>query len=306
MRIEEIFRRADTQGWLCVQKADPSASSETPGEVTIEADEPVVAASVIKVLIAIAAESAFARGDLDPTGLVTLAAAERTPGPVGFSLFEDDVSVSGRDLVSTMLTISDNAAADALLGMVGRERCNELAIELGLGGTEIVSDLGAMINSVTRVAGFIDWAAMTHWSESEQSEDERERVRRRVAAATALDPTRATRTTARDMCRLLRLIWEDRAGPAPACGRVRVHLSRQLTRNRLAAAFPSPARVAAKSGGLFGVVRNEIGVIDQPGGQRFYAAVFTRADPQADEARVNAAIGAAAAEGVLRCSSAPR
>ena len=205
-----------------------------------------------------------------------------------------------------MLTISDNVAADSLLGLVGREHCNEIAVELGLGGTEIVSDLGTMIDSIAGEAGFVDWATMTRWSEADRTADERERVRVRVAAAAALDPARATRTTARDMCRLLRLIWEDRAGPATACARVRLHLSRQLTRHRLAAGFPFPTRVAAKSGGLLGVVRNEIGVIDQPDGQRFYVAVFTRADPQADEARVNAAIGAAAAEGVRRCSSAPR
>jgi len=75
-------------------------------------------------------------------------------------------------------------------------------------------------------------------------------------------------------------------------------MARQLTRHRLASAFPPPARVAAKSGGLLGVVRNKIGVIDQPDGQRFYAAVFTRSDSEGGETRVNAAIGAAAVSAV--------
>ena len=295
--ITDIFRRAAVQGSLCVQAAESSA------EVALDADEPVVAASVIKVLIAVAAESAFARGDLDPSTRVLLKAAGRTPGPAGFSLYDDDVSVSGRDLVSAMLTISDNVAADALLGLVGRQRCNEVAIQLGLGGTEIVSDLATMINFLADAAGFADWAAMTRWSGSDQPEDARDRVRAAVAGCAALDPARATRTTAHDMCRLLRLIWEDRAGPASACARVRSHLSRQLTRNRLAAGFPAPARVAAKSGGLLGVVRNEVGVIEQPDGRVFYASVFTRAESNATEAAVNAAIGAAAAEGVRRCSA---
>lgn len=39
------------------------------------------------------------------------------------------------------------------------------------------------------------------------------------------------------------------------------------TRHRLAAAFPRPARVAAKGGSLVGVVRNEIGVIEYPNGR---------------------------------------
>jgi len=46
---------------------------------------------------------------------------------------------------------------------------------------------------------------------------------------------------------------------------------------------------------LLGVVRNEVGVIEQTDGQRFYAAVFTRSDPEAAERDVNLAIGNAAA-----------
>jgi beta-lactamase class A len=39
-------------------------------------------------------------------------------------------------------------------------------------------------------------------------------------------------------------------------------VGQQLTKHRLAAGFPPPARVHAKSGSLVGVVRNEIGVIE--------------------------------------------
>lgn len=78
---------------------------------------------------------------------------------------------------------------------------------------------------------------------------------------------------------------------------------RQLTRHRLAAGFPAPARVAAKSGGLLGVVRNEIGVIEQPDGPRIYAAVFTAAEREAPDVEINAVIAqtaAAAAESLRR------
>ena len=56
-----------------------------------------------------------------------------------------------------------------------------------------------------------------------------------------------------------------------------------------------PARVSAKSGGLLGVVRTEVGVVHRPDGSHVFAAVFTRSDPNADEAAVDAAIRAAAA-----------
>ena len=61
--------------------------------------------------------------------------------------------------------------------------------------------------------------------------------------------------------------------------------------------------MSAKSGGLVGVVRNEVGVIDYPDGRWYAAAVFTQANSSsAGGAAINAAIGQAAAKaiGVLR------
>lgn len=285
--ITTMFVKAACEGWLCVQAGDGAA------EVAVSADEPVVAASVIKVLVALEAESAFVDGRLDPIRPILLRARDRTPGPVGFSLFDDDVTISARDLVSAMLTISDNVATDALLGLVGIEACNRLATRLGLTGTVVVSDLATMIGSIARDAGFRDWRGMTQWSAGSPSEQSL--VDRRIRDSAALNATAANHTTARDMCSLLRSIWTDRGGPPSACHRVRSHMDRQLTRNRLAAGFPPPMRVAAKSGGLLGVIRNEIGVITQPDGKQFFAAVFTRAHRTATDTAVNAVIGDTAA-----------
>jgi beta-lactamase class A len=78
-------------------------------------------------------------------------------------------------------------------------------------------------------------------------------------------------------------------------------MRRQLSRNRLAAAFPAPAVVAAKSGSLVGVVRNEAGVIEYPGGRGYAVAVFAQARrPWQNDAAINAALGAAAAAAVRR------
>ena len=99
------------------------------------------------------------------------------------------------------------------------------------------------------------------------------------------------------MVHLLRLIWTGRAGPA-ACDRVRAVMSRQLTRHRIASGFQRPVTVAAKTGSLLGLIRNEIGVISCPDGQQYAAAVFTRSRPGADDAAINWAIGTAAARAV--------
>ena len=291
--ITGLFEQAGCTGQLCVQSLDGGQ------EAAVEAARSVVAASVFKVPVALAAETQFAEGRLDPRERVTLSAANRTPGPIGFPLFHDDVEISLRDLVVAMLTISDNMATDALLGRVGIDAVNAGSARLGLANTIITADLRTTVNSIGHDAGLKDWDAIWEWAAQPHSEDDEARLTVRMAAASALIPSRTTRTTPREMATLLRLIWSDDAGPPQACERIRQLMGRQLTKHRLAAAFPPPARVAAKSGSLIGVVRNEVGVIEYPDGRGYAAAVFTQAHhPWRNEAAINAAIGAAAAAAV--------
>ncbi|MEV8452705.1 serine hydrolase [Streptomyces sp. NPDC052095] len=289
--IGEAFDRAGCEGSFCVQSLDSG------GELASRADVPVVPASVVKVQIALEAETWFAEGRLDPCEPVTLSAADRTPGPVGVSLFDDDAVLSWRDMVVLMLTISDNHTTDALLRRVGVDAVNATAARLGLTGTVVGSDLRTMIDSIGRDLGHTDWKESVSWS-STASAEELARADERLLTARALDPSRGSRTTARDMTTLLRLIWSDRAGPAAACARVRAVMARQLTRHRLASGFRPPVRVAAKSGSLVGVVRNEIGVISYPDGCQYAAAVFTRSRPGSNDSAISAAIGTAAARAV--------
>ncbi|WP_280692097.1 class A beta-lactamase-related serine hydrolase [Kitasatospora sp. GAS204B] len=298
--IGAIFEQAGCEGALRVESLDDGAA------FGFHPDEPVVLASVAKVLIALEAETWFADGRLDPREPVTLPAADRTLGPTGISLFEDDAVVSWRDMVVLMLTISDNHTTDALLRRVGVDSVNATAARLGLGNTVLVSDLRTMIDSLAQDLGRADWADLLTWTAT-LSEAEMARVDELLPSTRALDPARGTRSTPREMTRLLRLLWADQAGPAAACARVRSVLGKQLTRHRLAGGFRRPVRVAAKSGSLVGVVRNEIGVIAYPDGSRYAAAVFTRSRPGADDAAINTAIGSAAARAVatLRGEAAP-
>ncbi len=289
--IEALFEQAGCQGALCVQSLDGEA------EFALLADEPVVPASVFKVQVALEAETWFADGRLDPRERVRLRAADRTPGPVGLSLFDDDAEISWRDLVVLMLTISDNPATDALVRRIGVDTLNATAARLGLGGTVVESDLRTMLDSIGQEMGRADWRDAVTWSDT-ATPDEHAQAVARMQASRALTPGKGTRTTARDMATLLRLIWTDRAGPRAACARVRSVMARQLTRHRIAGGFRPPALVAAKSGGLLGVVRNEVGVISYPDGRQYAAAVFTRSRPGSDEVAINTAIGAAAARAV--------
>lgn len=91
---------------------------------------------------------------------------------------------------------------------------------------------------------------------------------------------------------------ERTPGLTAACQRVRTLMARQLARHRLASAFRLPVQVAARSGSLLGVVRNEIGVISYPDGRQYAAAVFTRSRPGADDFAISLAIGTAASQAV--------
>jgi beta-lactamase class A len=199
-----------------------------------------------------------------------------------------------------MLTISDNAATDVLIGRVGLDGIHATLSALGLRRTNIPGSLLAEVDSIAQCAGFAGYAELAQ--AAELSAEEEQRIQKLMLEAPAFDPRRAIRSTAREMATLPRLIWRDEAGPAAACGPVRQAMAHQVTRQRLALGFPrSGYQVAAKSGTLMGLIRNEIGVITLPDGQQYAVAVFTRADRQWDkEHEINAAIGAAASLAVER------
>jgi beta-lactamase class A len=135
---------------------------------------------------------------------------------------------------------------------------------------------------------------MLTWSSAAHPDREQQEVDDKVSAAPQLQAETGTRTTARDMCLLLREIWTDRAAPPEGCQRIRQLMFQQLTRHRLASGFTPPVKVAAKSGGLLGFYRHEVGVIQFPD-MWYPAAVFTISPQGANDAAVNAAIGKAAA-----------
>jgi beta-lactamase class A len=292
LRFASLFEHAGCDGQLCVQSLDGSR------EIAVRADEPAVSGSVFKVSVALEAETQFAQGQLNPTDRVVLPAAQRTVGPSGFSLFDDDVEVSLRDLVVAMLTISDNPATDALLERVGIDAVNDASARLGLVNTMITSDLRTLLDSIWQEAGFADWTTAMAWYARPQTPERLDQVERQWRSAIALTASRTTRTTPRDMAALMRLIWTDQAGPAAACARVRTIMGRQLTKNRLASGFSPPAKVSAKSGGLIGVIRNEVGVVEYPDGRSYAMAVFTQTLLSGRDAPINAVIGTAAATAV--------
>ncbi|MFI0482387.1 serine hydrolase [Actinomadura sp. 9N215] len=278
-RIEAEFRSAGVTGFL------HAADMDTGREVAVRADALVVLASVFKVPLLVAFHRQAAEGLIDPSEQVTLPADGRTTGPTGVSGMLDEARLSLRDLTFMMITVSDNAAADAVLDRVGRDAVNATAAALGLRDTVVevsgrelhetlLADAGA--GSVADVWAKLDEPGM------------RSRLR-------ALDPARTSRSTPRDMTRLLSAIWRDEAAPPEGCTAMRRLFGLQVWPHRLSSGFPYDDVVVSGKTGTLPTLRNEVGVVEYPDGGRYAVAVFTRSPlPVAVLPEADAVIGTAA------------
>lgn len=255
-------------------------------------DDPVTPASVMKIQVALTVESLIAAGSLDGSSRRWMRGEDRTPGPVGISLMHDDVSMSVRDLVVAMLTVSDNVATDELIRVVGLGEINGTTRRLGMVRTLITRDIRGMLNQLARDVGFPDYPALAGHDPETEGPPSVDEIRRRLADSTAVVPDLGTRTTAMDTVTLLQAIWTDHGGPPQACAAVRQLMAQQLTRHRIASGFAPPVTTAAKSGGLMGIIRNEAGVVSFPDGAAYAVAVFTRSIRSGtDPAQIDAGIG---------------
>jgi beta-lactamase class A len=233
-------------------------------EVAVRADERVVIASLAKILIALEFARQAAAGQLDPTERVVATAADRLGG-WGVAGYADDVEMSLRDCALSMMSVSDNTAADLVLRRIGLDTVQLLAEELGLVETRVIGGPRHLLETMLADVGARDEEEFARVYPTLPAE--------RVRALRVFDPEHTSSSTARDITRLLALIWRDAAGPPEACAAVRALMARQMSWTRLAAAFPPGVRVAAKTGTLPGL-HIEAGVAEYPDGGRYAIAVF--------------------------------
>lgn len=262
-RVGEIFGRAGITGCLHVVDVD-----EPGREVAIRADEQIVIASVFKILLVLEFARQVAAGQLDPTERVLVRAEDRLGG-WGVAGCADDVEISLRDLAYFTMSVSDNTAADLLLRRVGPDVPPMLAVELDLPRTRIVGGPRELVEVMLADVGARSEADFARIFPTLPAD--------RVGAMRVFDPAHTTSSTAREITRLLRLIWRDEAGTPAACAMVRELMGRQLFWTRLAAGFPPGVRVAGKTGNLPGL-HLEAGVAEYPDGGRFAVLVFARTE----------------------------
>jgi beta-lactamase class A len=247
-RVRAAFADAGVTGRLHAVDVD-----HPEREVSVDADAPVVLASVFKIPLVVALH----HGDLDLTGRITVD-DDRSAGPTGIGGMLDPVTMSLRDLAHLAVTVSDNAAADALVDVIGLDEVNRTLRELRLEKTLVVHRARDFMRTMAEDAAPDELPAALADPVV-------------LSRLRALDPDRTNRGTPRDLTTLLRHVWRH-----DGCAPVRRAMGSQVWPHRLASGFPfDDVRVAGKTGTL-PTVRNEVGVVEYPDGGRYAVAVFTR------------------------------
>ncbi|MFF9558463.1 serine hydrolase [Streptomyces albus] len=274
-RIRAAFAEAGVTGWLHATDIDSGAQLE------VDADHPVVTASVHKLCLLVALHQRAEAGHLDLAEQTECRPEGRTQGPTGLAAMLDTARLSLRDAAYLMMSVSDNAAADLLLARVGLDTVNESTRKLGLARTHAAHTFGEFLATIREDAGHGGPRALAD-----------PQVLSRLRA---LDPARTNRSTPRDMTRLLRAVWRDEACSPRHGAAIRRLLGLQVWPHRLASGFPfDEVHVAGKTGSA-PTLRNEVGVVEYPDHGRYAVAVFTRAaSPSAILPAADAVIGTAA------------
>ncbi|GAA2090632.1 serine hydrolase [Streptomyces albiaxialis] len=278
--LRGMFDDAGVRGWLHVAELRRPAAC-----VTLDPDEPVPVGSVYKVALMAAFCRMTDAGALDPRQPVTIGPEDRLPGPTGVSVMRDPVTMSLRDLVLLMMSVSDNTAADAVHRRVGAGPVEELCRDLGMTDTQVHGGVAnTFAQLMTETGSPTLRAALARISDNDVT-----------VPPGVYNPISKASASPADMARLLRAIWTDEAASAESCAFMRETMGRQAWGHRLGSGFPyDDVKVSGKTG-TFGAMRHEAGVVELADGSTYTAVVFTQA-ARADSKlpRADAVIGAAA------------
>ncbi|MEV0029931.1 serine hydrolase [Nocardia sp. NPDC050793] len=261
-RIRAVFADAGCSGWLHARRCDGSST-----EISVGGDERVVLASVYKLPLFVAFCRHVDAGRIDPATRLTVTPSDCTPGPTGIAALRDPVTMSLRDLAASMMTVSDNAAADVLLGETGLGAVESLLDDLGLTRTRIVGGTADLHRSLVRDTDAHTTAeAFAVLAENDDA-----------WSVSAYDPSYTSATTPEEMTRLLRALWSGTVLSAEQTEFVRSVMRLQVWPHRVAAGFPHRSVSTAGKTGTIGVIRNEVAVVEFPGEYPVAVAIFTRA-----------------------------
>ena len=288
--IAQDWERLGMSGHLLARNVD------TGEELGFDVDTAVPLASVIKVPLALVVLESIARGDLDPAAPMVVDPA-RSVGSTGVSAFRFPARIAIADLVLLTLSVSDNAAADALLDLVGIDTVNDSLRRWGCPGIRLRHSLERMHESTSQAAGGKLSLALELAVQSEHTGQQ---------AIEPLDPEYANVGSSADLVALLQRVWRDEISDPSATAELRRLMAMQLFTHRLSSDLRSDTiRVSGKTGSFLHM-RHEIGVVESVTGDRVAIAALTRtARPAAIAPDVDLAIGDAARTAFHELRTAP-
>lgn len=109
----------------------------TGEEYAHQADDPIEAASVIKLTVMAEAFRQFEAGLLDPASTMIVRSEDKLPSCGALSYMHDGLTVTMFDLVTLMIILSDNTATNLLIDALGMDHINAMIDCLGLKGTRL-------------------------------------------------------------------------------------------------------------------------------------------------------------------------
>lgn len=274
--IARDWMRIGISGHLLARNVD------TGEELGFDVDTAVPLASVIKVPLALVALEAIARGDLDPATPTTVDPG-RSVGSTGVSAFRFPATIAIADLVLLTLSVSDNAAADALLDLVGIDAVNDRLKRWGCPGIRFRHSLERMHESTSQAAAGKLSLALELAIQSDETGQQ---------VLETLDPRYANVGSSADLVALLQRVWRDEISDPSATSELRRLMALQLFTHRLSSDLRTDTiRVSGKTGSFLHL-RHEIGVVESASGDRVAIAALTRsARPAAIAPDIDLAIG---------------
>ncbi|HJE90540.1 MAG TPA: class A beta-lactamase-related serine hydrolase [Dietzia timorensis] len=275
--IRHLLASAGCDGWCHAQVVgDPETG------IGLRSTAPVVISSMYKVHLMVAACRSNEAGSLDFDRRIRIEPGRYAPGPTGFALFSDTVDVSLRDVVRSMITVSDNTSAGIVYELLPDGALEDTLSRLGLTEARIFPNPGERSVPASAKPGATAAEDAAYVIAAFATDDD----------GTEFDPAYYSQSTTAEMCTLLDLIWTDAAADPEQCAFMRRLLREQVWRHRVSSGF-SPRRfeVAGKTGTI-DRVRAESSVVTPSGERPVALSIVTRAaraEPELPE--VDRAIG---------------
>lgn len=102
-------------------------------KLQFQAQEPMLAASVIKLPIMV---TAFHEG-IDFDEEVEVTQADKVPSCGALTYLHDGLKVTVRDLITLMIILSDNTATNMMIDRLGADKVNQTMVSLGIPGVHL-------------------------------------------------------------------------------------------------------------------------------------------------------------------------